>query len=188
MDYLYLALGLSAAFAMLFVILSHNQLAALSSRCNRANADIDVQLHHRHSLLPNLLELLKGAKTQDLAIIDAVGKARAMALQAISPQAKMEAEHALSMTLQQAIVSADKLPEVHANEHFRQLRNEVADCENKIAASRRFLNLAVDEFNASRDQFPNNIIAKLTGRGARDFYSIGEKRASIAETPSLTLQ
>jgi LemA protein len=188
MEYVYWASGLSVAFALLFLILSYNRLAALGSRCNRANADIEVQLHHRYSLLPNLLELLKGAKSQDLAIIDAVGKARAMALQAASPQAKMEAEHAMSMTMQQAIVSADKLPETHANEHFRQLRNEVADCENKIAASRRFLNVAVDEYNASRDQFPNNVIAKFTGSSAREFYVLGEKSASIMETPSLKMQ
>jgi LemA protein len=175
--------ALLAATAMF----SYNQLASLASRCNRAIADIDVQLQHRHALLPNLLELLKGAQIHDLAIIDSIAKAQRMVLEAISPQARMQAEHALSMNLQQAFVVADKIPELQANGHFKHLRREVADCENKISAARRFLNLAVDEYNATRDQFPNNLFAWIFGHGEKQFYALGQNRAVIEEGPVLKM-
>ena len=177
----------AGALLVATAIFSYNQLASLASRCNRATADVDVQLQHRHSLLPNLLEVLRGAQIHDLAVIDAITKAQVAALQAMSPETKMHAEHALSMNLQQAFVVADRIPELQANGQFKQLRMEISDCENKIASARRFFNLAVDEYNATRDQFPNNLFAWIFGRGEKQFYALGQNRAVVEEGPVLKL-
>jgi LemA protein len=74
---------------------SHNRLVALDSRCERALADIDVQLKHRHSLLPNLFETVKAFTAHERGTIEAVVTARAAALRATSPEAQLQAEAAL---------------------------------------------------------------------------------------------
>jgi LemA protein len=38
---------------------THNRLVALDERCNTAFADVDVQLKHRHSLIPPLVETVR---------------------------------------------------------------------------------------------------------------------------------
>jgi LemA protein len=162
-----------------------NRLMALDSRCDKANADIDVQLRHRHSLIPNLLELLKGYMGHELETIAAVGRTRQSAIQAPTPEARAQAEALLGKQLNKVMLTAEQLPSLQANEHFRALRSELTDAENKIAAARRFLNMAVDEFNATSRQFPANLFASRFKIGKRSFYDLGYDRALVEEGPSI---
>src|SRR4051812_34270199 len=80
---------------------SHNRLVALDSRCESAVADIDVQLKHRHSLLPNLFETVKAFTAHERGTIEAVVNARTAALRATSPEAQLQAETALGRGIAQ---------------------------------------------------------------------------------------
>lgn len=65
------------------------------------------------------------------------------------------------------------------------MRNELSDAENKIAAARRFFNLAVDEYNATIKQFPTNLMAGRSNLGRRPFYDLGLDRGIIEEGQSI---
>ncbi|HKG81696.1 MAG TPA: LemA family protein [Beijerinckiaceae bacterium] len=162
---------------------SHNRLVALDSRCERALADIDVQLKHRHSLLPNLFETVKAFTAHERGTIEAVVTARAAALRATSPEAQLQAEAALGHGIAQLFTIAENYPELQASEHFRDLRRELADTENKLAATRRFLNAAVNEYNSTLRQFPANVIAGAARLHKRAFYDIGIERVLIDDAP-----
>ena len=179
------AMGAVLAGAAFICLIGYNRLIALDSRCDKANADIDVQLKHRHSIIPNLLELVKGYMAHELQTIEAIGKARQAAMTAPTSEARQQAEAALGKHLNRIVLTAEQLPTLHANEHFRALRKELADAENKIAASRRFLNLAVDEFNASLRQFPNGIFAGVAHLSRRNFFDLGYERPAAEEGPSI---
>jgi LemA protein len=100
-------------------------------------------------------------------------------------EARQQAEAALGKNLNRIVLTAEQLPSLQANEHFRALRNELSDAENKIAAARRFLNLAVDEFNSSMRQFPNNFLAGMANLSRRNFFDLGYDRPTIEEGPSI---
>ena len=75
------ALGFIAA-AGLFAVLSFNRLIALRQRCDQAFADIDVQLKQRHDLVPQLIETVRGYSAHENATLEAVVRARSLALRA----------------------------------------------------------------------------------------------------------
>jgi len=179
-------IGLAGVCIGLVVLQAFNRLAALDSRCDRAFADIDVQLKHRHNLLPNLLESVRAFANQEMAILDKVTAARAAALGAKTPQAQMVAESDLSTGVAQLLTVVESYPQLQSSLHFIGLRQEIADTENKISASRRFFNTAVNEYNATLKQFPANFVAGLFGgHQKRSFFDIGVERVLLDDAPVL---
>lgn len=148
---------------------THDRLIALDERCSNTFADIDVQLRHRHRLIPSLVEAVKGFAAHEANVLTEVIQARASAMGA-NGVAKLEAETQLGQSINSLMAVAEKYPDITASSHFRDLRIELVDCENRITASRRFYNLAVDEFNATMRQFPGNRIASMFQLGRRNYF------------------
>ena len=66
------------------------------------------------------------------------------------------------------------------------MQTELADLENKIAASRRFFNNAASEYNASREAFPNLLFADSLGFAAQDFFNLDEaEKAAVKTAPKV---
>jgi LemA protein len=65
------------------------------------------------------------------------------------------------------------------------LRKELVDAENRITASRRFYNLAVGEYGATRRQFPASIIAKFCKMKLRLPFDLGIERVLIDEPTAI---
>jgi LemA protein len=178
-----LACGLG--FAGILTMMAYNRLVMLGQRCDRAYADIDVQLRHRHDLIPSLVETVKGFASHERGIIDSLMSARAAAVKAAGPEEQARAEAALSSRLGQVFASVETYPEVKGSQHFAELRREIADVENKIAASRRFLNMAVSEHNATLAQFPAGLIGRTFGLASRRFFDLGLDRVLMEDAPAV---
>lgn len=162
---------------------TYNRLMALDERCNTAFADIDVHLKHRHNLIPGLVESVRGFVGHELAVLTEVTKARANALRASGPEMRLEAETQVGQSLTSLLTLVESYPELQASGHFRELRMELTDAENRITASRRFYNLSVDEINATLRQFPGNLIGKRLGR--RKPFDLGIERMLIDEPAAI---
>jgi LemA protein len=172
-----------AALPLLSLMFVYNRLAVLSRRCERALADIDVQVRHRHDLIPSLVEAVRGFADHEQGIIDSVVNARAEALRAVGSQDKLQAETMLTSSIVKLLSVAESNPSIQAGGHFSELRGEIIDVNNKIAAARRFFNMAVSEFNASLDQFPANIVGRRFGLSAKKSYDLGLERLFVEEVP-----
>ncbi len=169
------ALGVAGVFGYK-MFATYNRLMALDERCNTAYADIDVLMKHRHTLLPGLLETVKGYLKHETDILDKLLSAREAALKATKQNIKLEAEAKLSKTIMSVINAGDSTPELKASSHFQQFKNELVDIENRVTASRRFFNVTVEEFNATVRQFPANVIAAKTNLGKREHFNLGTER------------
>jgi LemA protein len=80
---------------------------------------------------------------------------------------------------------SEAYPDLKANQNFMQLQSEISDIENKLAASRRFFNNAVQEYNTGIEQFPAALFAGSMGFTKRDFFDLGESRAQLDVAPSV---
>jgi len=169
----------------LFAFGAYNRLVALSQRVNQAFADIDVQLKQRHDLIPNLVETVKGYATHERGTLDDVVKARNAALSAQGPAQVSAAEAQLSGALGRLIALSEAYPDLKANANFQQLQSELSDIENKIAASRRFFNNAVQEYNTGIQQMPAALFAGTFGFTKKDFFDLGEQRGQLEQAPSV---
>ncbi|MFH0956094.1 MAG: LemA family protein [Candidatus Falkowbacteria bacterium] len=168
------------AVAIVAIIAMYNGLIRLKVRVNEAWSDIDVQLKRRYDLIPNLVETVKGYAAHEKETLDAVVKARNLAMQAGSGADKAQAENALSQTLKSIFALAESYPNLKANENFLELQRELSDTENKIQAARRFYNGNVRDFNTKLQVFPTNIIGNMLGFKAREFFGIEDEKEKEA--------
>jgi LemA protein len=168
-----------------WIVMIYNQLVAMRQRVGQAFADVDVQLKQRHDLIPNLVETVKGYATHERGTLEEVVKARNAAMTAQGPAQQAAAENMLSGALRQLFALSEAYPDLKANQNFQQLQAELSDVENKIAASRRFFNNAVQEYNTGIQQFPAALFAAALGFSQRTFFDIGEERAVVEKAPQV---
>ena len=170
---------------VIWAISIYNGLVAMRQRTNQAFADIDVQLKQRHDLIPNLVETVKGYAAHERGTLEAVVQARNAAMAAPGVEQKVAAENMLTGALGKLFALSEAYPDLKANQGFQQLQGEITDIENKLAASRRFYNNAVQEYNTGIQQFPAALFAGIFGFGQRSFFDVGTDRAQLEQAPSV---
>jgi LemA protein len=180
----WVVLGVVVAI-VIWAISVYNGLVAMRQRTNQAFADIDVQLKQRHDLIPNLVETVKGYAAHERGTLEAVIAARQTAVAAPGVEQKVAAENMLSGALGRLFALSESYPDLKANANFRQLQSDLSDIENKLAASRRFYNNAVQEFNTGIQQFPAALFAGIFGFSQRSFFDVGGDRAQLEQAPSV---
>jgi len=175
MDFLLIILGVIVVLAFIIIGI-YNRLVALRQTCNQAWSDIEVQLKQRQDLVPQLVNTVKGYAAHEKETLNEVIAARNSAVSAGSVQGQAQAEGMLSAALGKLFALAEAYPDLKANENFLQLQDQLADVENKIAASRRFYNNAVSEYNTGIEQFPAVLIAGPFNFVSREFFEAPEGR------------
>ena len=160
------------AVLVLGVIGIYNNLVKLRNNRENAFANIDVQLKQRHDLIPQLVATVKGYAEHEKEVLTRVTEARAAAMSATGINDKIQAENALSSALAGLKVSLEAYPDLKANQNFLQLQTEIADIENKIAATRRYFNTATRELNNAVQTFPSNILAGMFGFKKEPMFEI----------------
>ena len=163
----------------------YNGLVSLRQRVSQSYADIDVQLRQRHDLVPNLVETVKGYAAHERGTLDEVTQARNMAVAAQGPAQQAAAENVLTGALGRLIAVAEAYPDLKASTNFQQLQAELTDLENKIAASRRFFNNAVQEYNAGIQRFPAALFATSFGFAQKDYFDLGADRQTETAAPQV---
>ena len=173
---LWIILGV-VALLVVAIVLFYNRLVRLRNRVENAWAQVDVQLKRRYDLIPNLVETVKGYASHERETFEAVTNARAAAQSATGPAEQGAAEGLLSAALGRLIAVAEAYPELQADENFRQLQEELAQTENRIAVSRQVYNDTVLTYNTAIQTVPGVFFAGPLGFSKRDFFEVeGEAR------------
>lgn len=130
-------------------------------------ADIESNLQRRADLIPNLVNTVKGYAAHEKETLTGVIKARAEATSVkitpkdlSNPQALAQfqkAQDGLSSALSRLMVVVEQYPNLKADQHFRDLMNQLEGTENRINVARVRYNEAVQTFNYSIRSFPNSI-------------------------------
>lgn len=175
----FLILIIVIVLVALFAMSIYNRLVRLRNTRENAFADIDVQLKQRHDLIPQLVEAVKGYMKHESETLAKVTEARAAALSANGIDQKIQAENQLSAALSGLRVSVEAYPELKASTNFMQLQEEMADIENKLAASRRYFNSTTREYNTAVESFPSNILAGMFGFHRETMFDVGEQQREV---------
>jgi LemA protein len=165
----WVVLGVVVAVAI-WAIMIYNGLVALRNRFKNAFSQIDVQLKRRYDLIPNLVETAKGYIKHERETLEAVIRARNVALAAsqaasakpgdpAAMQQLGQAEGALTGVLGRLFALAEAYPDLKANQNMLALQEELTSTENKVAFARQAFNDSVMEYNTKRESFPDSIIA-----------------------------
>jgi LemA protein len=170
-----LAVLLGAVVLFGFVLLGiYNGLIRSRVRTREAWSGIDVQLKRRASLVPNLVETVKGYAAHERQVLENVTRARAALEQAGSAGQAAQADNQLTQALRSLFAVAENYPQLRANENFLDLQRELSDIEEKVAFARQFYNRNVMDFNTRIEVFPNVFIAGMFNFEPFEFFEAEE--------------
>jgi len=146
---------------IVFIVMIYNKIVKLKNNVENSFADIDVQLKARFNLIDNLVNTVKGYAKHEKEVLENVTKARTSFMDAKDTKWKLAADNMLTGALKSLFAVSENYPDLKANQNFLQLQTELSDLENKVAASRRYYNSAIKEYDNSLQTFPGNMIAGI---------------------------
>ncbi len=171
-----------AVIVVLFFVVTYNKLVSLKINRENSFADIDVQLKIRHDLVLQLIDTVKGYMKHENEVLTKITEARNSASKANNVNDKIKAETQLQTALSGLNIAVEAYPDLKASQNFMQVQEEMADLENKLAASRRYFNSSTRELNTKTQVFPANMIAGMFGFKEQEFFNIGDaKREKMEE-------
>ncbi len=169
----------------LWLVATYNGLVRLRNLVQESWRQIDVELHRRHDLIPNLVETVKGYASHERAVFDEVTAARAAAASpGTGPAQQAAQENQLTSALGRLFAVAEAYPVLRASENFSQLQTELATTEDRIAAGRRFYNANVRSLNTKVESFPANLVAGSFGFTRAEYFEVEDAVVRAAPTVS----
>jgi LemA protein len=162
------------ALIVFVVIGMYNGLVRARVRVREAWSGIDVQLKRRSSLIPNLVETVKGYASHEKEVLENVTRARAQLDNAKGPAEAAQADNFLQTTLRSLFAVSEAYPDLKANQNFLELQRELTDTEDEIAYARQFYNANVRNYNEKVHTVPTNIIANMFNFREEEFFETEE--------------
>ena len=140
-------------------------------KVNASWGNLQADYQRRADLIPNLVATVKGYAQQEKTVLTEVTQARAgansvkLSADDLSDPAKVQAFENAQARLSSAIIPLQRLqeayPDLKSNQKFLALQDQLEGTENRINASRRDYNSAVQEYNTTIRTFPDAIGAKI---------------------------
>ena len=148
-----------------------NSVPTSEEKVNAAWGDLQADYQRRADLIPNLVETVKGYAQQEKSVLTQVTEARARATSVqlsaadLEDPAKVQEFANAQARLSAAIIPLQRLqeayPDLKSNQNFLALQDQLEGTENRINASRRDYNAAVQSYNTRIRTFPDAIGAKI---------------------------
>ncbi|MCY9545504.1 LemA family protein [Lysinibacillus xylanilyticus] len=167
--------------ALLFIP-KYNSLVTAEESVESKWAQVENQLQRRYDLIPNLVESVKGYANHEKEVIASITDARAQMGSAHSPKEQAVANDALNGALSRLLVVVENYPNLKADANFRQLMDELAGTENRLAVAREDYNNEVQAFNKTVKRFPGNLIAGMFGFEQKEYFKAA---AGAGKAPSI---
>jgi LemA protein len=155
---------------VLFGVMTYNRLVRAKAQVDESYSGIDVQLKRRASLIPNLVETVKGYAAHEREVFEKVTEARSALMSAKSPVQSAEANNVLTGALKSLFAVAEAYPDLKASQNFQELQGEISDTETKVAYARQFYNTNVMNYNVAVRTFPTVVVANFLGYHPAEFF------------------
>ena len=167
------------AIMVILMVSGYNGMISKQENVESSASDLDVMLQRRADLIPNLVSTVKGYATHENEIIEKVTDARTKLMNANSIEEKSTANNELSSSLKALMVVVENYPDLKSSENYKQLSDELAGTENRIAVSRKDYNNSVKTLNTTIKKFPNNILAGMFGIEKATYFEADEKSSEV---------
>ena len=190
-------LAVVAVFTSLFALsgCGYNTMQSQDEAANAAWSEVLNQYQRRADLIPNLVNTVKGYATHEQEVFTQVTEARSKvgsiqmtADDAADPEKLKQFQQAqgeLSSALSRLLVVSENYPQLKADQNFRDLQAQLEGTENRISLARNNYIKAVQTYNTTLRQFPQNLTAKLFGMKARANFSV-ENEAAVSNAPKVS--
>ncbi|TAH42610.1 MAG: LemA family protein [Bacteroidetes bacterium] len=173
------AIWIVLGILVLWGISAYNGLVSSRESVNKSWANVENQYQRRADLIPNLVNVVKGAADFEKSTLEAVIQARASATSIkldandLTPEKLQQyqaAQAQLGGALSRLLAVAENYPQLKAIQNFQELQAQLEGTENRINEARRQYNEAAQSYNTSRLKFPRVLIANLLGFKDRPYF------------------
>ena len=163
------------------VVVSYNRFISQRNLVQESWRQVDVELHRRYDLIPNLVSTVRAYATHERAVFAEVTRLRQLASERDGDLAgRAQQESALSGALRQLFAVVENYPALKSNQNFLGLQQQLAETEDRIAAGRRFYNANVRAYNTRVEAFPSNLIASRFRFAKADYFEVEEAEVRAA--------
>ncbi|MCG6568542.1 LemA family protein [Tessaracoccus sp. ZS01] len=183
MDTLLIILAVLVVLALgvvLWGVAAYNGFVKSRNLIQESWRQIDVELNRRYELIPNLVETVRGYAAHERNTLEQItalrNQARALAGQSGGQpsQERAAVESELTQAVHNLLVSVEAYPDLKSNQNFMQLQRELTDTEDRIAASRRFYNANVRDYNTRIESVPSNVIAGFAKFEKATYFEVND--------------
>lgn len=175
-----------------WLLVTYNGMVRGRVRAQASFSQIDVQLKRRCDLIPNLVEAVRGAMAHERGTLEAVTKARQLALDGLGALNAHPGDIAALRAVAQASGSLDRLlaglritmenyPQLKTSANVLALQEELSSTENRIAFARQAYNDSVMSYNTRIAVFPSNLVASLFRFVALGLFEAGDPDRAVPE-------
>jgi LemA protein len=165
---------------LIWLIATYNRLASVRQHIRESWSDIDVEMKRRYDLIPNLVQTVKGYAKHERETLAQVIELRNRAVSSTAGAASQAVdESALMLGVKKLFAVAEAYPELKADTHFLALQKELANTEDRIAASRRFYNANIREMTQLCQTFPSNIVASWFHFTGGEYFELSSEAERV---------
>ncbi len=161
-------------------VASYRTLVRLRQRVREAWAEVDSRLRRRYDLIAGILDATREALEDEPALVEAVAKARAAAIEARGVRELAVAEGALAAALGRLLAAAAARPALASCLAFRQRRWDLAALDDEIAAARRRYDPHVLRYDDKILLPPGNVVAAAFGFEPEEVFDV-EVEAAVED-------
>ncbi len=175
MEFVWIALGVAVLGAIFWTVSTYKGLIASKNESENSWGQIDVQLKRRYDLIPGFIETARGCMAHEGEMLEAVIKARRIAIDASTVKEQASAENMLTSTLRSLMTVSENSPELKADEQMKRLHEEITSSENRLGFARQHYNDSVMRFNNLVQMFPGSVIAGHCRFRERDYFELEDQ-------------
>jgi LemA family protein len=173
----YISIGIGAIL-LLYIISAFNRLSKHRNQIQNAISSLDSLFIQRADLIPNLIATTKeymNYEQETLAQITGLRTPEVTKEQ--NPYLQSEEGNKMLMNI---MARAEEYPELKASNQFIQLQRAFTECEEQLAAGRRYLSASITDYNDALVTFPSNIIAGIFGFSKYQWqYATAQQRTAV---------
>jgi LemA protein len=172
----------------------YNTLQSSDEQVKAAWSEVLNQYQRRADLVPNLVNVVKGAAAQERSILEEVTEARSRvgSIQAtpelINDEAAFrrfqDAQASLTSALSRLLAVVENYPQLQSIQAYRDLQAQLEGIENRIAVARKRYIEAVQSFNTTVRSFPTNLTAMMFGFKVKPNFTV-ENEGEISKPPTV---
>jgi len=163
----------------------YNSLVTLNENADAQWAKVETQYQRRFDLIPNLVASVRAVLNQEQAVFGEIAEARSRYTGASSPNEKAEAASDVESALARLLVIVENYPQLQSATTVRDLMTQLEGTENRVSVERTRYNDEIRSYNTAIKRFPRNLLAAVTGFGARAYF---EAAPGTEQAPSVNFE
>ena len=163
--------GAILVLLIIFSVVTYNSLVTKEEKVKQQWAEVQNTYQRRLDLIPNLVNVVKGASGFEQSTLVEISEARAKALSGLNNteltadnfKKQSDLQDTLAATANRVIVMIEKYPVLKGTSAYSGLQVQLEGTERRIKFARNDFNDAVAAYNKKVRSFPSSIVAGLFG-------------------------